>query len=300
MIHDAQMDFYGKRLATCSSDCSVKLFEVVGETQKLIKELRGHDSPVWQVSWAHPKFGNIIASCSFDRKVIVWKESSTGWENTYEHLEHSSSVNAIAWLPFEYDILMLACASSDGKVSIIYFHEGAWKQWVMINAHASGAMALDWAPIGDSNVMGSSEESFQLVTGGCDKTIRLWSIVSPKTSHQVTTAYDVIALNTSKAIKHTDWIRDVAWCPNLGLTSTTIASCGQDGRVILWSKDNSSNPWEVTELIEASDVAMWRLSWSLTGSVLAVSSGDNKVRLFKQASDGQWGEVSTINEPSTR
>ena len=86
--------------------------------------------------------------------------------------------------------------------------------------------------------------------------------------------------------------------------------------------------------MEASDVAIWRLSWSLTGSVLAVSSGDNKVggrnwglgtgdcclvwcllrgiyaaltttvlcqvRLFKQASDGTWGTVSTINEPSAR
>ena len=28
MIHDAQMDFYGTRLATCSSDRLVKIFDV--------------------------------------------------------------------------------------------------------------------------------------------------------------------------------------------------------------------------------------------------------------------------------
>lgn len=28
-----------------------------------------HEGPVWQVAWAHPKFGNILASCSYDRKV---------------------------------------------------------------------------------------------------------------------------------------------------------------------------------------------------------------------------------------
>ena len=28
-----------------------------------------HEGPVWQLSWAHPKFGNILASCSYDRKV---------------------------------------------------------------------------------------------------------------------------------------------------------------------------------------------------------------------------------------
>ena len=28
-----------------------------------------HDGPIWQITWAHPKFGNILASCSFDKKV---------------------------------------------------------------------------------------------------------------------------------------------------------------------------------------------------------------------------------------
>ena len=32
--HDAQLDYYGKRLATCSSDRTVKVFDVVdGETR---------------------------------------------------------------------------------------------------------------------------------------------------------------------------------------------------------------------------------------------------------------------------
>lgn len=29
-----------------------------------------HEGPVWQVSWAHPKYGSILASCSYDRKVM--------------------------------------------------------------------------------------------------------------------------------------------------------------------------------------------------------------------------------------
>lgn len=31
MVHDAAFDYYGKRLATCSSDRSIKVFDVVGE-----------------------------------------------------------------------------------------------------------------------------------------------------------------------------------------------------------------------------------------------------------------------------
>jgi len=33
---------------------------------------------------------------------------------------------------------------------------------------------------------------------------------------------------------HTDWVRDAAWAPNLGLPLNTIASAGQDGQVGLW------------------------------------------------------------------
>ena len=43
MIHDAQMDFYGTRLATCSSDRSVKIFDVRDGTQTLAADLRGHE-----------------------------------------------------------------------------------------------------------------------------------------------------------------------------------------------------------------------------------------------------------------
>jgi protein transport protein SEC13 len=32
---------------------------------------------------------------------------------------------------------------------------------------------------------------------------------------------------------HTDWVRDAAWAPNLGLPMNTIASAGQDGQVRL-------------------------------------------------------------------
>lgn len=50
-----------------------------------------HEGPVWQVAWAHPMYGNILASCSYDRKVIIWKEENGTWEKTHEHSGHDSS-----------------------------------------------------------------------------------------------------------------------------------------------------------------------------------------------------------------
>ena len=40
---------------------------------------------------------------------------------------------------------------------------------------------------------------------------------------------------------HSDWVRDVAWAPNLGMPMNTIASAGQDGKVLIWTEKN--NQW---------------------------------------------------------
>jgi WD40 repeat protein len=40
--HDAQFDYYGKRLATCSSDRTIKVFDVEGESNTLVDTLKGY------------------------------------------------------------------------------------------------------------------------------------------------------------------------------------------------------------------------------------------------------------------
>ena len=39
--HDSQMDYYGRRLATCSSDRTVKIFDVSGQQTVLLATLTG-------------------------------------------------------------------------------------------------------------------------------------------------------------------------------------------------------------------------------------------------------------------
>ena len=52
---------------------------------------------MWQVAWAHPKYGHILASCSYDGKVIIWKEqpgagpAPGGWAKIKEHTLHKAS-----------------------------------------------------------------------------------------------------------------------------------------------------------------------------------------------------------------
>ena len=53
-------DFSG--LTFCYSDKSIKVFEVHNDKTNFLSEIRQHDGPVWQVSWAHPKYGALLAS----------------------------------------------------------------------------------------------------------------------------------------------------------------------------------------------------------------------------------------------
>ncbi|KAJ7669422.1 WD40-repeat-containing domain protein [Mycena polygramma] len=78
LVTDASYDFYGLRLATCSLDQRIKLWQLdeTNGSWALEDDWKAHDAAVSKISWAHPEFGTIIASASFDRTVKVWEQTS--------------------------------------------------------------------------------------------------------------------------------------------------------------------------------------------------------------------------------
>ena len=48
--------------------------------------------------------------------------------------------------------------------------------------------------------------------------------------------------------------------------------------------------------MKAFDAPVWRVSWSVTGNVLAVSTGDHKVTLWKQAVTEEWTQISSVED----
>ena len=69
-----------------------------------------------------------------------------------------------------------------------------------------------------------------------------------------------------------DWVRDVAWAPNSAIPYNIVASGSEDRTVYIWKQNDSKGPWEPT-LLKQFDAPVWRVSWSITGNVLAVSTG---------------------------
>ena len=91
----------------------------------------GHRAAIWKVDWAHPEFGQVLASCSDDRTVIIWKEKEVGglgqqgpdkiqFVEAKKLTDFSKGVSAIAFAPSHLG-LQIASACNDGKVRI---HQG--------------------------------------------------------------------------------------------------------------------------------------------------------------------------------
>ena len=222
---------------------------------------------MWQVAWAHPKYGHILASCSYDGKVIIWKEqqpASGGWAKIKEHSLHTASgtfpsppsfrhdqvlmsqqsirsrglrTNSAQYSPapprtarFPFSLSKVPCASLPPPFFFFYLtdaraDDGQWGADVF-EAHAIGCNAVSWAPaaragslLAPNNHAGGRRPApvKRFASAGCDNIVKIWGF-SEET--QAWVEEDVLE-------GHADWVRDVAWAPNIGLPRSYIATASQ-------------------------------------------------------------------------
>ncbi len=165
-IHDIAFDHYGRRIATCSADRTVNIFDLdengqwisstsnnnnnnnemsIGGTSSNSTGWKAHSSGVTSLSWAHPEFGQLLATAGADGLAMIWEERAdtnsgnvnNAHSNAHAHA-HSSNVNAtpitrwverakladarkslscVKFAP-RHMRLQLATASADGQVRI--------------------------------------------------------------------------------------------------------------------------------------------------------------------------------------
>ncbi|KIP09749.1 hypothetical protein PHLGIDRAFT_102282, partial [Phlebiopsis gigantea 11061_1 CR5-6] len=137
LVTDAAYDFYGLRLATCSLDQRIKVWQLDERqgTWAAEDDWKAHDAAITKVSWAHPEFGTILASSSFDRTVKIWEQNSysdpepqilagasgsstaSRWVERAVLVDAKGTVRAVEFAPHQFG-LKLATISSDNHLRV--------------------------------------------------------------------------------------------------------------------------------------------------------------------------------------
>lgn len=300
-IHDAQLDFYGERLATASADARIRLWDVKDpEVPAFLAELDAHSGAVYQVAWAHPEFGLILASASGDGDIIVWGQCSKegAWSILHrESLGRHGAARSVAWAPPDHG-LALACALEEGLVLILTHvtQEGGPGVWQKrhIKAHSTQANAVSWASTYHADVDATGRRAWagpralhgaRVASAGRDG-IRVWCY------DDACTEWKPEPIGEASQ----DPARDLAWRPWNGVQEALAVADGNEVRI--WVKDaDTSAAWRIKDRIPIG-YPVWRLSWSAVGGALQVSCGDDSQRLvmLKEHLSGSWEAMEITQE----
>lgn len=94
-------------------------------------------------------------------------------------------------------------------------------------------------------------------------------------------------------------IYDIAWAPHMGRRYHLIAVACKDKkvRVCKISLKGDKPTVQMSEL-EHPNGAVWRISWNMTGTMLASSGDDGCVRLWKAGPGGKWEQGMLLAPPA--
>ncbi|GIX68469.1 nucleoporin SEH1 [Caerostris extrusa] len=277
LIHDVAYDFYGERLATCSSDQTVKIWDKGEDKQwHCTSSWKTHCGSVWKVTWAHPEFGQVIATCSFDRTVAVWEElgpegsigekSQSQWVKKISLVDSRTLVTDVKFAPKHLG-LQLATCSADG---VLYF-------WNLSRMHP---------PM----IAVGSDESSQPTA---DKVILCEYSENTRRWPRIDT------------LPVTDAVYDIAFAPNLGRSYNLLAVATKNLQIFIIRPLHDQNVSSVQDVSPKYEIRqagqfdnhnsqVWRVSWNITGTILASSGDDGCVRLWKASCNEKWKCIATL------
>lgn len=302
LIHDVAFDFHGRRMATCSSDQTVKVWDMGEDGEwKCTASWKTHYGSVWRVTWAHPEFGQVLATCSFDNTAAVWEEQiatetkrgtqrgQSIWERKARLVDSRTSVTDVKFAPRHLN-LQLATCSKDGIVRI---YEAAnitnLSHWTLMHEIKCKltCSSISWNP--------SRNHPPMIAVGSDDDNPSVGGKVQMQEYNETSRKWQRV--ETLNAI--TEPVHDVAFAPNLGRSYHLLGIACNDVKIVTLepSGKESSGPtvFSVNMAAQFKDHdKVWRVQWNVTGTVLASSGDDGSVRLWKANYLDNWKCISVL------
>ncbi|XP_077865767.1 nucleoporin SEH1-A-like [Saccoglossus kowalevskii] len=303
LIHDVAYDFHGRRMATCSSDQSVQVWDIGEDSEwHCTANWRTHSGSVWRVTWAHPEFGQVLATCSFDRTAAVWEEvvgesnpnhrGQNHWVKRTQLVDSRTSVTDVKFAPKHLGrnniILRIELCVVD--IAVRLQNEISCKM---------NCSCISWNPSRVHPAMISVGSDDPSTTGGGKVQVYEYSDGNRKWN-KVETLMTV-----------TEAVHDVAFAPNLGRSYHLLAVASKDVRIIMLKplrraqstvgQHSGVTRFEVRQpaQFDEHNSQVWRVNWNITGTILASSGDDGCVRLWKANYLDNWKCIGVLKADGT-
>ena len=309
-INKAEFNYNGNKFATGGIDGIINLFsseKIFKEGINLEPEIKliknGHNKSILDLSFSHPIYGNYIASCGHDKKLIIWKEKSiNNYENIYEY-KHNSPVKCCKFAPYQYGLIVI-CGTINGDLTIHQLKNNyqKWNCYMLNNIHKDGINSIDWAPATPPiNIFYDDEDSLEekkdksdlednieelepmkFISCGNDNKINIF--VSKKNT--------IDSFIKEKEFELESIPNDITFLNFVGYTQLTFACGLNNGKCLIYKLDNSE--WKgPIEIDVGGDIC--KINWSLCGTYLGISSKqnekDNIIKFYRENMDESWVEV---------
>jgi nucleoporin SEH1 len=232
------------------------------------------------VSWAHPEFGQILASCAGDGCVHIYEEvidrnnrSLRRFTRKALLVDNTQKVTDLQFAPRHLGLKLAAC-SEDGRVKV-YTCENfttltQWQPQEFSPQIAAPCQALSWSP------SPFDAPALAIASGNA---VEIWE-------YQDTARKWLLQF----AIPHPQPVHHVDWAPQMGRSFHLLATACKDRKLRVFKLTPGSTPDSaVTEVKVACQEAtreislpeVWRVAWNATGSVLASAGDDGAARLWR-------------------
>lgn len=310
LVHDIKYDFYGRHVATASSDHHIKVFDLdpASSTWVLNDLWKAHNLLVVKVLWAHPEFSlaQLLALCLYDRTVKVWQEVADELHGSGRRWSKLATLAVELFGPI-YDVqfapphlgLKLACVGSDGIVRVYESVEpadlGAWSLTAEISVltlqlptkSLQSSFCIEWCP-----AKFSSAEMFVVIALDQGFIYSSETTDAPDGEEAKTTYVKLCSLP-----EHNGLIRSVSWAPSMGRSYHLIATGCKDGYIRIFKAVETDGKLKIEVVAQLNDhrQEVWRVQWNPTGTILSSAGDDGKVRLWKCNYMNEWQCMSEIN-----
>ncbi|KAH8548718.1 WD40-repeat-containing domain protein [Umbelopsis sp. PMI_123] len=223
---------------------------------ELVAKLEGHNDRVWQVSWS-PN-GNMLASCSGDKTVRIWANTSHSDTSKWECIDvldgaHKRTIRSVAWAPNGRE---LATASFDSTTGVWEYEERdkEWECVATLEGHENETKSVAWSSNGSL-----------LATCSRDKSVWIWEVEADN---------DFECLSVLQ--EHSQDVKMVAWHPH----EEVLASASYDDTIKIWREDDDD--WYCSDTLQGHTSTIWSIDFDKTGDQIVSASDDTTLRFWKQ------------------